>query len=211
LPRGSRLNEVMGKIRQRRLAASFAELLEGFADAPVQARPARRRQFIVERLAHQRVGEGEPFLRTRYRSDRMRADCLVDHVQQRIFIGALEHREKRKIEIATDNRRHRHHAAACVSQPGQAVTDDVFDTLRHTDCGQALDVSKHTECSGSDQMTDDFADEQAIAAGALRHDSPDQRRSVGAADRRDELHHRRFVESAHRQLCDSGVTAQFGE
>ena len=100
---------VIGELRQRRLGIGAVKLLERLRDAPVHPHAPRRRQLVIERLAHERVREVEPGRRPRQLDNEPRCHRFVQRGEQRLLVEVGHLLEHVELEVAARHRGRGHH------------------------------------------------------------------------------------------------------
>ena len=114
-----RLGEVMGELGQVRVQVRAAQARDRLADAAVQPRAAQLREPVVERRAHERVGE-------RVAADRAglaqhaRLDALLERADQRVVVQRRDRLEHVVVELAADDGGDLERLARLGAQPPQA-------------------------------------------------------------------------------------------
>jgi hypothetical protein len=166
-----RVQPMMRQLVDARLRVRPGQLFQGFADAAVQPRPARRAQFIVQRRANQRVAEGEAINRTGELRDQRRGAGLVEGIQDRVFAAVGNARLQWQVELPSDHRRQVEYFVRLVRKAIQAAPDHVLDALRNAEgCDIALEgppVPLLEDGARLAQMAQDLADEEGTAFGLV--------------------------------------------
>jgi hypothetical protein len=115
--RGHGQREVMSQLGQVRTGIPGIERLEHFGDVPVQARPVRPWDLLVERVAGQRVPESEPADHAGDLLHHSYGDRLVEHPEQLVDTGVLGNQlEGDEAELAPEQGPERQHAPTLAGQ-----------------------------------------------------------------------------------------------
>ena len=173
----TRLDVVVRHLREVRLQIVRTQLPDRFRGAQVDLQASGGRERVVERVAHKDVREAEVVRRARHAYEHPGSNGLVEGVEEGLGIGfaqLLHHVER---NVAAEDRRDIERRTATFRQRGNAASDRFLHTLgdlvgkpyRHARRGLV----------GEDE-TDELADEERIAVGAIL-DRVDHRRVDVAA------------------------------
>ena len=102
---GRALRKVVRERREMRIEIGATRLLDDLADAPVQADAQRRRQIVVQRLAHEGVGEGIAADAVGRGGEDPGLRGLVEQLEDAIGGCLGDAREDVDAELAPDHRR----------------------------------------------------------------------------------------------------------
>ena len=181
--------EVVGELAGRRAGG-----LERLARAQVQPRPARGGGGVVERLAHERVPEGEVVDLRRVLDHDARAQGLLQRLEQLLPRPARHLRERGEPEVAAEHGGGRERLDGRRLQPREAARDEVLDAL-----GQARLIVGRLG-----QAAQHLLDEERVAGGAVLERAGER----GVADEDGGL---RLAEPRQRDALHDLLAAEVGE
>ena len=161
----------------------------------MQAHAPRRGQFVVERLAYQRVRKAVAAHGLGHFDDNARAERLLYDVKEPIIIEIAELLERVKGELAADHGRYRQYGVAFFGKPVEPPADDFADAFRdrHT---PGRDFIGALQPPVADEQPDDFMDEERVAFRLLVDDRNEPRRWLKPRRHGDEAMHILFRQSA---------------
>jgi hypothetical protein len=163
---GERLAKVMRELGHMRSGVPRVERLERLGDAEVSPEAVERVQFLVERLADERVRESIAAEALRRFLDDTQFDRLVEDREEPLVVEAGDALEGVETKLPAEDRGGGEKLHARLAQAAETSTDHVADALRKADlleprsAGPAHSLAaKHTLL---DQVPDDLLDEERI-------------------------------------------------
>ena len=177
----------------RELAGRGAGGLERAAGAQVQADAAGVGGRVVERLAHERVGEGEAIDLLGVLAHDAGAQRLLQRVEQLLARPPHHRLERGEAEVAAEHRGGGQRLDGLRLEPREAARDQVLDALGH-----ALGLGR------LGQAAQHLLDEERVAGGAAVE-------AVGELGVADELRGVRLLQAAERDPLDHVLAAEVGE
>jgi hypothetical protein len=162
--------EVVGDRRKVRIEVAPVALLEPPADRAVQLEPLRGEEIVVQRLAHELVGEAEPPGRDRVLQQHAGGDRLGDQVEQPRRAQPARQLEDPQVELAADDGGDAQHRARLRREAADAAADQRPDLLGHARQGLG-GVRRPAWGVGREQARDLLEEERVAACDAAASNS----------------------------------------
>ena len=210
-----RLREVPRQLLEPGLDVALP--FELVADLSVQAETPARRELVVERRAHERMGEPVDAGTSVDRLDQPATLCGAHRVEDAVGT-AINCRQRAQVELATDHCCDRERLVGRGIEVGEATADHLPHPLRNPDVAE-LEVRRPTAVSVDDraglgQMPKDLTDEERVALGFTRDGSRQGDAALVelvAGGVGEELLHSRRIEPAQHQPLDARLATQVGQ
>ena len=179
------------------------------ADARVQPRAAQRREAVVERRAHQRVGEGVAADAAVDLAQHAGAHRLVERRDEVVPRQRPERLEQPEVDLAPDHRRDLDRLARRRRQPPQAPRGDPAHALGHPgllEVDRALEAARRVA-----QVAQDLLDEERVALGLAVQRRDEVGGGRGGAVGLDQLADLAGVEALERDVREAVLAPQRGD
>jgi hypothetical protein len=162
-----RLGEVVGQLGQVRLGVVPGRRLQGQADAVVEPAPARGREVLVQRLAHELVGERVAPGGGRVLAHDPGPLGLGQGLDEGPGAQAADPAQEPQVEVAADHRGHLEVGHRLGGQAGQPATEQAAELLGDARPGSGRHAPGPGQLAVGEQGPDQLADEQRVALGDL--------------------------------------------
>ena len=170
-----RRSEVIGEIGHPTVAAALRRPFQGLADLEVELGAAQGAHAVIQRAAHQLMGEPEAQPARRDLLDHPVGDRLAEGRLQ-LGVGQAGGRDGGQIELVPDDRRDLQQAARGRREVTQALGDDLADAVGAAELGQRVGQLPATVVGagrvGVEHRAPQLGDQEGVAAGQLMQDAP---------------------------------------
>ena len=204
------LEEVVRELVVVRFGPGRVDVDQDLGDAPVQARAPDGAQLLVQRLAHQRVGEEVAAAGTGHLGDHAGVDRLVERVERALGRAVADPYQRRERELAPECRRQDEHAVALFRESVETAGDHRPHALRDGVLRHAARLRRRRACVVG-QQAHQLGDEEwiALAAGEDRLGEPGRGFAPGV--QLDEAGHVGCGQTAEHDALAGRFARQFGQ